>query len=87
MSKNKLLTRDNLFKRREVEDKTFLFCGELETADHLFYECVIARQAWSVVSEVVGFQIGSNFESMAKCWFNTRFGIVNMFSSAVCWSL
>jgi hypothetical protein len=40
------------------------------------------------VSEVVGFQIGSDFESVAKSWLcNTKFGVVNMLSSAVCWSL
>jgi hypothetical protein len=86
--KNKLLTRDNLGKGREVEDKTCLFCEEHESVHHLFYECVVAKQAWDVVSEVVGFQIGSDFESMAKCWLcNTKFGLVNMLSSAVCWSL
>jgi hypothetical protein len=68
LSKNKLLTRDNLYKRREVEDKTCLFCGEHETVYHLFYECVVAKQAWNVVSEVIGFQIGYDFESIAKCW-------------------
>jgi hypothetical protein len=33
---------------------------------------------------VVGFHIGSDFESMAKCWLcNKKFRIVNMISSAV----
>jgi hypothetical protein len=88
LSKNKLLTKDNLYKRREVEDKACLFCGEHETVYHLFYECVVAKQAWNVVSEVIGSQIGYDFESMAKCWLcNNKFGLVNMLSSAVCWSL
>jgi hypothetical protein len=42
LSKNKNLTRDNLQKRREVRDKTCLFCAELETCNHLFFECVVA---------------------------------------------
>jgi hypothetical protein len=55
LSKNKLLTRDNLGKRRRVDDKTCLFCNELESVHHLFYECVVARRIWEAISEVVGF--------------------------------
>ena len=36
LSKNKLLTRDNLAKRRPVEDNTCLLCGERESIIHLF---------------------------------------------------
>jgi hypothetical protein len=32
-------SRDNLQKRREVRDKTCLFCAELGTCNHLFFEC------------------------------------------------
>jgi hypothetical protein len=40
------------------------------------------------VSELVGFEIGSSYELVAKCWLcNKRFGVVNMISSIVCWGL
>jgi hypothetical protein len=39
LSKNKLLTRDNLEKRKRVYDKTCLLCNEMETVRHLFYDC------------------------------------------------
>jgi hypothetical protein len=42
LSKNKLLTRDNLSKRRKVEDPTCLFCNEHESVNHLFFECAVA---------------------------------------------
>jgi hypothetical protein len=88
LSKNKVLTRDNLEKRRRGDDKTSLFCSENETAHHLLFECVVAAQTWKIMSGIVVFQIGQDFESIARCWLcNTKFGIVNMFSSAVCWSL
>jgi hypothetical protein len=83
-----LLTRDNLDQRRKVEDKTCLFCEEPESIHHLFFECVVAKQAWSVVSVVIGFQIGTDFESMTKCWLcNIKFGAINMLSSTLCWSI
>jgi hypothetical protein len=88
LPKNKLLTRDNLEKRRRVDDNTCLFCNELETVHHLFYECVVATRIWEAIPEVDGFQIGQNFESVARCWLcNKKFGLVNMLSSAACWSL
>jgi hypothetical protein len=45
MSKNKLLTWDNLEKRRKLDDSSCLFCGEMESIAHLFFECVVARKA------------------------------------------
>jgi hypothetical protein len=37
LAKNKILTRGNLSKRREVSDKTCLFCNEMESVTHLFF--------------------------------------------------
>jgi hypothetical protein len=37
LSNNKVLTRDNLAKRRHVEDMTCLFCSEPETVSHLLF--------------------------------------------------
>jgi hypothetical protein len=45
---------------------------------------VVATQSWLIVSEIVGFLIGTDFESVVKCWLcNKKFGIVNVVSSAV----
>jgi hypothetical protein len=45
LANNKVLTRDNLAKRRQVDDKTCLFCAELESVSHLFFNCCVARMA------------------------------------------
>jgi hypothetical protein len=37
LSKDRLLIRDNLGKRRSIEEKTCLFCSEDETINHLFF--------------------------------------------------
>jgi hypothetical protein len=88
LSHDRLLTRNNLGKRRQVDDKSCVFCSDEESINHLFFECVVSKQAWVVVSEVVGFQMGANYESMAKCWLcNKKYVVINMLSSAVCWSL
>jgi len=38
---NRALTRDNLAKRRKVEDESCLFCCEKETCQHLFFDCAV----------------------------------------------
>jgi hypothetical protein len=69
-----------------VDDLTCLFCNKRETVNHLLFKCVVAQKAWGVISGVLGFDIGSSYESIAKRWLcNTKFGIANVISSAVCW--
>jgi hypothetical protein len=88
LSNNKLLTRDNLEKRRKLDNVMCLFCNEKESVHHLFFDCVVARQAWLMVSEMAGFSLGGDYESIAKLWLCTKkFGVINTVSSAVCWAL
>lgn len=42
--KNKVLTRDNLAKRQHVDDKRCLICDELESCQHIFFDCVVAKK-------------------------------------------
>jgi hypothetical protein len=87
VSKNKLLSRDNLEKRRKLDDTSCLF-AEIETTHHLLFECMVAKRAWELISQVAGFELGSNYESIAKLWLcNKKFGVINIVSSAVCWSI
>jgi hypothetical protein len=88
LSYNKLLTRDNLGKRRHVDDGSCLFCKEDESIHHLFFGCVGAKQAWEMVYEIAGIEIGVDYESIASRWLcNKKFDVVNMLSSVVCWGI
>jgi hypothetical protein len=51
---NKLLTRDNLIKRQNVDDLTCVFCNELETCQHLFFDCVVASKIWRDIVVALG---------------------------------
>jgi hypothetical protein len=44
VSKNKLLTRDNLGKRRRVDDPSYLLHVENETVHLLLFNCVVAKK-------------------------------------------
>jgi hypothetical protein len=88
LSKIKLLTRENLDKRRKIDDMSCLFCMEKEIVNHLFFDCVVARKAWECISEVIGREVGVNYESIGMMWLcNKRFGIANVLTSAVCWGV
>jgi hypothetical protein len=88
LANNKTLTRDNLEKTRELNDKTCLFCTELESVSHLFYECCVARRIWEVIAEVTDLPLITDFESMAKWWIKgKKCNSVNVIYDAVLWSL
>jgi hypothetical protein len=88
LANNKILMRDNLAKRREVDDKSCLFCSETETAGHLLFECCVARNLWEVVAEIVDRPLVTDFESMAKWWITHKScNSDNVFYTAVVWSV
>jgi hypothetical protein len=88
LSNNKILTRDKLDKRMNLADNTCVFCSEPESVCHLFYGCVVAKRAWQLVSESIGFQVGVDYELIAKPWLcNKIFGVINMITSVVYWCL
>lgn len=88
LTKNKVLTRDNLSIRRHVEDKSCLFCCELETVNHLFFDCVVARQLWAHIAAVFDVHLEPSLESVGKFWLsNKKNCVLNIVSSAAPWSL
>ncbi len=48
--KNRILTKDNLFKRGWRKcDKLCQFCDKEESIQHLFFECSVAKLIWNVM--------------------------------------
>ena len=88
LSKNKVLTRDNLSIRKKIKDPTCLFCSEAETVNHLFFDCVVAKQLWSILSEIFNRQVGTYFVSVGTMWIsNRKFIVENVFCAAILWGL
>jgi hypothetical protein len=88
LANNKILTRDNLAKRRKVEDGTCLFCNETEKAVHLFFECCVACCLWEIVAEIMNMPVIRDFESQAKLWIRGgKYNAANVFHAAVLWSI
>jgi hypothetical protein len=70
LSYNKLATVDNLSKRGMSKPTQCRFCMEEESINHLFFDCVIARNVWSYACEFYGFDIGADYLSVAGKWLN-----------------
>ena len=88
LANNKILTRDNLAKRRNVENMNCLFCDEPESVHHMFFECVVAKTCWAYLADIFHICFGKDFESVARWWVsNTRHKIMNCCSSVLMWCL
>jgi hypothetical protein len=88
VANNKVLTRDNLAKRKTFDDASCLFCLETESVHHLFFGCCIAKLLWSHLSDMSNRIIGADFESVAGLWLcEKKFKALNICSSAILWSL
>ena len=66
LANNKTLMHDNFTKCRRVEDRTCLFCSERESVMHLFFECIVSKHTWGVISQIFHIDIGNDFESFAR---------------------
>lgn len=86
LSKNKVLTGDNLGIRREVEDKSCAMSWK--TVNNLFFECTIAKQLWCHLSEIFDRELGLDFLSVGQLWIsNKKFMVCNTFCAAAQWGL
>jgi hypothetical protein len=82
--KKKLATVGNLNKRGMSKPIQCRFCMEEESVNHLFFDCVVARNVWTYACEFLGFDIGPGFLSVAGKWLNKdKFYVANMISTAV----
>jgi hypothetical protein len=66
-----------------------LFCNELETCDHLFFECAVATAIWSEIRRILQIHITViNFDVIAGLWKNNKQNaLANLVSAAVLWSI
>jgi hypothetical protein len=85
----KNLTRDNLVKWQSVDDLTCVFCNELETCNHLFFECLVANAAWNEIKLCVGStEAIVDINSVAEKWEDKRDNsALNMIYAALLWVL
>ena len=73
------MIRDNLEKRNLGKPTGCEFCNELESISHLFFDCIVAKNVWSTVSDFFQLQLGTNYEFIARLWLaNKKHGALNL---------
>jgi hypothetical protein len=58
LTNNKIHTRDNLAKRKHVEDLTCLFCSEVESVHHVFSTAVWLDHYGQLCLKLCRYQLG-----------------------------
>jgi hypothetical protein len=70
LAHNKLATVDNLNRKGMSKPTQCCFCAENESIDHLFFECVVAREVWRYVCLFLELDIGKHYLSVASRWLS-----------------
>jgi hypothetical protein len=91
LSKNAILTKDNMIKKNWQGDQHCKFCDQYENINHLFFDCSLARYAWSLTAWVI--HADCRPTNIDQFWFwcgkymprNTNLHMVGL--AAFCWSI
>jgi hypothetical protein len=82
------MTRDNLAKRKKIDDKSCLFCCEDETVQHLFFMCAVAKQCWFIIAQILNISLQEPLIDIGKLWLShKKYLVINIVTSAVLWNL
>lgn len=91
MEQGATLTKDNMLKRKWVGDPTCRFCVNVETLDHLFFQCPTVRVVWGCVAVCLGTNSIPGNLSQYWRWIKIALpGGENTYSfglAAVCWAI
>jgi hypothetical protein len=49
-----ILTKENMIARKWQGDPGCYFCDEMETVDHLLFDCPISKVVWRVIAICFG---------------------------------
>lgn len=64
---DRILTKENLLNKGWTGNTACIFCGEFESANHLFVNCYIAQSIWSWIANHNGFHF--NCETIEDLWY------------------
>ena len=89
---NNILTKDNLVRRGWTGNEERHFGGAKESIDHLFFECVVAKLIWHVVTCAFGLpSIPANLSDLMGNWIKPFPGgqrkVVLCGSITICWTI
>lgn len=82
------MSKDNLAKSGILKPLECIFCNEIENINHLFFECTVAKQIWTLASEFLSLELGTDYLSIAKFWLaNNKHMALNSICACVLWNM
>lgn len=91
LERNATLTKDNMVKRKWTGDPSCRFCKEVESVDHLFFQCPIAHAVWGITAICLGANNTPN--NIRQFWSWIALALPNGQSvhtfglAAICWAI
>jgi hypothetical protein len=61
-----ILTKDNTLRRNWSGDPSCYFCSQAETANHLLFQCSVAKTVWATFDVCIGAQ--NVPRNLSQCW-------------------
>ena len=91
MTKDAILTKDNLIRRKWKGDPEYYFCKNPENISHLFFQCSVAKAVWAVIAKCFG--ANTIPKNLDQCWiwcekwlpFGKKFHVCGV--AAICWAI
>jgi hypothetical protein len=74
-------------KRKKLDDVTCLFCTELESVRHLFFECCVAQSMWETSLRCWVFMLAKILNPLLNCGLVTRNTNMLMYSMRLFYGL
>jgi hypothetical protein len=82
------MTEDNMKKRNMNKPECCILCSESETINHLFFDCIVAREIWQIISKFFAIPLGTDYLSIARFWLsNKKNAVLNSVCSATLWCI
>jgi hypothetical protein len=82
------MTGDNMKKRNMNKPECCILCSKTEYINHLFFDCIIAREIWQIISKFLSVSLGTDYMSIARFWLsNKKNAVLNSFCLATLWCI
>ena len=91
LENNAVLTKENLIRRKWAGDPSCYFCSDIETTNHLFFLCPVAKVVWDIVGQCLNATTIPQNIQQYKEWIKESLpggDLVYTFGfAAICWAL
>ena len=86
-----ILTKDNLAKRNWRGNQNYCYCSKLESIQHLFFDCVVAKALWRAIHMVLGLKPPPSTRNIFGAWHKQSGrefrSLLLIGATTLCWSL